>query len=116
MFPSRIQLSKKTWDKLQYLQTQTKVTPNVMARVAMMLALRDTRTIILNTSKPEQTHPINRDVLFGEDEDVYYALMMQFVHEQEIDADIQDLVRSLIDSGLHKLGHMRKFSDFYSVF
>ena len=116
MFPSRIQLSKKTWDKLQYLQTQTKVTPNVMARISIMLALRDIRTVTINTTKPEQTHAINRDVLFGEIEQTYYALIQQFCHEQKMEADIQDLIRSLIDSGLHKLGHLKRFSDLSSVF
>lgn len=116
MFPTRIQLSKKTWDKLQYLQTKTRLTPNVTARIAITLALRDTRTATINESRPEQTHVINRDVLFGEHEKAYEALIRQFCAEQEVQGDIQDVIRSLIDSGLHKLGHLKKPSDLGSVF
>src|SRR5690554_5381422 len=84
MFPTRIQLSKKTWDRLQYMQTKTRLTPNVMARIAISLALRDIRTASINASKPEQTHVINRDVLFGDQEKAYEALIRQFYAEQKI--------------------------------
>ncbi len=116
MLPTRIQLSKKTWDRLQYLQTQTRLTPNVTARIAISMALRDIKTATINTSRPEQTHTINRDVLFGDHERVYEAMIRQFCHEQNVDADIQAIIRSLIDNGLHKLGHLKKFSDLDTVF
>ncbi len=116
MFPTRIYLSKKTWDKLQYLQTQTRLTPNVVARVALSLALRDIRTASVNENKPEQTHIINRDVLFGDHEKGYEALIRQFCAEQKIEADIQDIVRSLIDNGLHKIGHVKSISDLKPLF
>lgn len=115
MFPTRIYLSKKTWDRLQYLQTKTRLTPNVVARIAISLALRDIRTASVNENKPEQTHVINRDVLFGDHEKTYEALIRQFCAEQKIEADIQDIVRSLIDSGLHKIGHLKNISDLKTV-
>ncbi|MBL7252026.1 DndE family protein [Alcanivorax marinus] len=116
MLPTRIQLSKKTWDKLQYLQTQTRLTPNVTARLAINMALRDTRSATVNTSQPDQVHTINRDVLFGENDKAYEALFRQFYNDYDISADIQSVIRSLIESGLHKLGHLRKFSDLRSIF
>lgn len=116
MFPTRIYLSKKTWDKLQYLQTKIRLTPNVTARIAIALALKDMRNASINESKPEQTHVINRDVLFGEYEKAYEAMIRQFCAEQEVQSDIQDVIRSLIDSGLHKLGHLKKLSDLKSIF
>lgn len=116
MFPPRIQLSKKTWDRLQYMQTKTRLTPNVLARIAIVLALRDTHTATINESKPEQTHVINRDVLFGDQVNVYEALISQFCAEQKIDTDIQDIIRSLIDVGLHKMGHIKSISDFKKTF
>ncbi|SHK65219.1 DNA sulfur modification protein DndE [Marinobacter antarcticus] len=116
MFPTRLQLNKKTWDRLQYLQTRTKLTPNVTARLAITLALRDIRTATINIKKPEQVHVINRDTLFGEHEDAYAAMIKQFCSEQEVTADINDVVRSLIDNGLHKIGHLKTFSDLRTVF
>lgn len=116
MFPSRIYLSKKTWDRLQYMQTKTRLTPNVMARIAISLSLRDTRTASINDNKPEETHVINRDVLFGDQDKVYEALIRQFCSEQAIEADIQDIIRSLIDNGLHKVGHVKAISDLNSIF
>lgn len=116
MFPTRIQLSKKTWDRLQFLQTKTRLTPNVLARTAISLALRDTHTATINQSKPEQTHVINRDVLFGDQEKAYEVLIQQFCSEQKVEADYQSIVRSLIDSGLHKMGHVKKLSDLRATF
>ncbi|WP_206477972.1 DndE family protein [Halomonas sp. KRD171] len=116
MIPFRIQLSKKTWDRLQYMQTKTRLTPNVLARMAISLALRDIHTAAINESKPEQVHVINRDVLFGDQEKVYEALLRQFCAEQGVDSDIQGILRSLIDSGLHKMGHVKRISDLRSFF
>ncbi|MBS8230290.1 DUF1832 domain-containing protein [Marinobacter salarius] len=116
MFPTRIQLSKKTWDRLQYMQAKTRLTPNIVARIAIALALRDIRTASVNVSKPEQTHVINRDVLFGDHERVYEAMILQFCAEQNVEADMQDIIRSLIDSGLHKVGHVKTFSDLSYLF
>lgn len=116
MFPTRINISKATWDRLQYLQTKTRLTPNVLARIAISMALRDIRTASINETKPAATHVINRDVLFGDHERVYEALIRQFCAEQNIAADIQDVIRSLIDNGLHKLGHIKTLSDFQQIF
>lgn len=116
MLPTRIQLSKKTWDRLQYLQTQTRLTPNITARIAISLALRDIRNASINISKPDQTHTINRDVLFGDHERAYEAMIHQFYREQGLDADMQSVIRSLIDNGLHKLGHLKQLSDLGTIF
>lgn len=116
LFPTRIQLSKRTWDRLQYLQTKTRLTPNVLARTAIMLALRDTRTATINATKPEQVHVINRDVLFGDQEKIYETLVQQFCSDQGVDFDYQSIVRSLIDNGLHKMGHVKKLSDMGNFF
>lgn len=116
MFPTRIQLSKKTWDRLQYLQTRTKLTPNITARLAITIALRDVKKATINENKPEQLHTINRDTLFGEHEAAYAALIKQFCAEQKITADINDVIRSLVDNGLHKIGHLKTFSDLKTIF
>src|SRR5690606_12641988 len=88
----------------------------ISARIAIAMAIRDTRSAFINESKPEQAHVINRDVLFGEHEKAYEALIRQFCAEQNIQCDIQDVIRSLIDSGLHKLGHVKKLSDLKTTF
>ncbi|WP_036134102.1 DndE family protein [Marinobacter nitratireducens] len=116
MFPTRIQLSKKTWDRLQFLQTKTRLTPNVLARTAISLALRDTHTATINQSKPEQIHVINRDVLFGDQEGAFEALIRQFCFEKNVNADPQTIIRSLIDSGLHKMGHIKSPIDLSTFF
>ena len=116
MFPARIYLNKKTWDRLQYLQSKTQLTPNIIARIAIILALRDTRTATINTSPAEETHQINKEVLFGEHEPTFEVMIHQFRYEQDIDSDIQAIIRSLIDSGLHKLGHLQSLSGLSRVF
>lgn len=116
MFPTRIQLSKKTWDRLQYLHTRTRLTPNILARMAITLALRDTRTATINEVKPDLAHTINRDVLFGDQEDAYETLIRQFCSDKHVDADMQAVLRSLIDSGLHKMGHVKSLLDMHTLF
>lgn len=116
MFPTRIQLSKRTWDKLQYIQSQTRITPNISARIAMALALRDGHKTSVITIAPVEIHVINRDVLFGEHEAAYSALIRQFCHDHKVTADIQSVVRSLIDNGLHMMGHIKRLSDLSTLF
>jgi Domain of unknown function (DUF1832). len=116
MFPTRIQLSKKTWDRLQFLQTKTRLTPNVLARIAISLALRDTRTAVINEAKPDQVHVMNRDVLFGEHEQAYEALIRQFCSNNEVTANPHDIIRSLVDSGLHKMGHIKNPINLKNIF
>tara|TARA_R100000900_G_scaffold22441_3_gene18000 strand:- start:13492 stop:13659 length:168 start_codon:yes stop_codon:yes gene_type:complete len=54
--------------------------------------------------------------LFGDQEKAYEALIRQFCAEQGVHADIQEVVRSLIDNGLHKMGHLKTFSDLSHIF
>ena len=98
------------------MQTRTRLTPNIIARMAISLALRDIHTAAINESKPEQVHVINRDVLFGDQEKIYEALLRQFCAEQGIDSNIQDIIRSLIDIGLHKMGHVKNLLDMHTFF
>jgi DNA sulfur modification protein DndE len=117
MFPSRIRLSKKTWDRLQHVQTKTRLTPNVIARISMNLALRDTRLASISATCPTQTHIINRDVLFGEHEKLYETLVHQFCTEQDLNPDkIEQIIQFLIDSGLHKLGHIQSLYEIKNLF
>ena len=41
MLPNRIKLSTKSTDKFRYLKSKTGLTPNILARIAMMLALKE---------------------------------------------------------------------------
>jgi DNA sulfur modification protein DndE len=41
MIPNRIKLSKKATDKLRFLKTKTGLTPNILSRIAVMLAIRE---------------------------------------------------------------------------
>ena len=41
MLPNRIKLSKKATDKLRYLKSKTGLTPNILSRIAIMLAIKE---------------------------------------------------------------------------
>ena len=54
---------------------------------------------------------LNKDVLFGEYADAYEVLINQYISEIGIKLPMQQVISSLIDAGIHKMGHVRNLSD-----
>lgn len=58
----------------------TGLTLNILARVAIMLALRDGSNII-NINPDTDGQELNKSVLFGDHEHVYEVMIKQFIHK-----------------------------------
>lgn len=106
MLPNRIKLSKNSTDKFRYLKMSTGLTPNILARVAIMLALRDGPNII-NVIPDTDGQELNKSVLFGDHEHVYEVMIKQFIHEAKDPRTISQVISSLIETGSHKMGHVK---------
>ncbi len=114
--PARVSLSQTSTDKLRFIKSKTGLTPNILARIAMMLAIRDTFKIDTSINPDTSGQTLNRDVLFGEHADAYQALLTQYSFERELQEYPEaSLIGALIDHGVFKMGHVRDITDIISL-
>lgn len=111
MLPNRVKLSKTATDKLRNIKMQTGVTPNIAARVAIMLSLKDGSSLKNINASDSDGQELNKSVLFGDHEDVYDVLIHQYIHEHNVKQPIQKTVSLLVEAGVHKMGHIKCLSD-----
>lgn len=109
-------------DKFRNIKAQIKVTPNILSRVAIMLALKDGSALAnigfmeSDASVEDSTRQIiDKSVMFGEYVDTYEVLIKQFMHDHKIARPVEEVVVSLIDAGVHKMGHIKRLEDLCRV-
>jgi len=107
MLPNRIKLSQKATDKLRYIKTKTGVTPNILARIAIMLAIKDDSGLDTSGIADFDGQELNKTVLFGDHAQVYDVMINQYCYAHSIDIPIQQLIASLIEIGVFKMGHVK---------
>jgi len=111
MLPDRIRLSQKATDKLRYLKTQTGVTPNIMARIAIMLAINEGSNLENSGVSDFNGQELNRSTLFGEYAGIYDVIIRQYIHDHAIDVTPAQAVASLVEIGIYKLSHVKNLVD-----
>jgi DNA sulfur modification protein DndE len=111
MLPNRVTLSKVATDKFRNLKGLTGLTPNILARIAIMLAIRDGSSLRNAAVADLDGQVLNRDVLFGEHAAVYEAIINQYVSEQAINESPAEVITALVEVGAHKMGHIRSLVD-----
>jgi len=111
MLPNRIALSQKATDKLRYMKQNTGLTPNILARVAIMLAIKEGSNLKNAGVNDTDGQVLSRDVLFGDSAAAYDVLINQYIHDYAIDGSIQEVIPALIEVGVFKLGHVKKIQD-----
>ena len=84
----------------------TGLTSNILARVAIMLALRDGSNIT-NITPDTDGQELSKSVLFGDHEHVYEAMIKQFIYKTRDTRSISQVISSLIEIGVHKMGHVK---------
>ena len=110
MIPNRIRVSRHATSRLVFLKSQTGLTPNILSRIAYMLAIRDMRKIpqlVEDLSGQE----FNAPTLFGEHQEIYDLLLTKYFHVTEDTGDPSTVIPNLIENGLHKMGHIRSLED-----
>lgn len=111
MLPNRVKLSKSATDRLRNIKIQTGLTPNIVARIAIMLSLKDGSSLRNVSPADTDGQELNKSVLFGDHADVYDVLITQYIHDHGIKQPVQKTVSSLVEAGIHKMGHVKKLAD-----
>ena len=115
MLPNRVKLSTKSTDKFRYLKSKTGLTPNILARIAMMLALKEGSNLSNAGVADNDGQDLNKSVLFGDYEDVYDVMINQYMHDYDVDMNIQQTIVALIEVGVHKMGHLKSVEEIYKL-
>ena len=111
MLPNQVQLSTKATSKMQYIKSKTGLTPNISSRIAIMLAMKESSNLKNAELEDVNGQILNKGILFGEHMDVYDVLINQYMYDNDIELDIKKTIASLIEVGVHKMGHIKSLSD-----
>ena len=115
MLPNRIHLSQKATDKLRFIKSKTGLTPNILSRIAIMLAIKEDGNLSNAGVLDYNGQELNQSVLFGDHIDAYDVLINQFVYEKNIKQDLPKVIAALVEVGVFKMGHIRDISQIASV-
>lgn len=110
-FPHKFRVSASSTAKLKFLKSKTGLTPNILCRFAIALALADENGLGNASVSDLEGQEFNAPTLFGDHLDIYEALLRQFTHESDLSWDPTRHVASLVEVGLHKMGHVRSIKD-----
>ena len=114
MLPNRVQLSKTATNKLQNIKNRTGITPNISSRIAIVKALESTSSLENAGVEDSDGQVLNRDVLFGEHAEIYELLVREYLTINSIDMELDRVIASLIEIGVHKISHVRNVQDLMS--
>ena len=114
--PNEITLSTKATHKFSYMKQKVGITPNIMAREAILKALEaDVAPDFLET--PESLgQKIPKDIAFGEYTDIFNFAIKQYIDTHSYSGDIKALISNLIETGAYKIGNIKKPQDLDGLF
>lgn len=93
------------------LKMRTGLTPNILARIAIMLAIKESSDLLNAGVADSDGQELHKSVLFGEHVDVYDVLICQYIHDNNIDVPLHQAIAALVEIGIHKMGHIKKVED-----
>jgi len=109
MLPNRIKLSTKATGKLRYLKAQTGLTPNILSRIAIMLAIREGSDLLnAGVNDIDGGQELNDSTLFGEYIYFYDVLINQYIDDKNIQLNVTETIVAMIEIGVHKMGHIKQ--------
>lgn len=106
-FPNRFKISAASTEKLKFLKSKTGVTPNILCRFAISLAIRDSNGIGNASAVELNGQDFNAPTLFGDHLDMYEVLVRQYMHDNDVKDDVSRCIAAMVEIGLHKMGHVR---------
>ncbi|WP_444997914.1 DndE family protein [Aliikangiella sp. IMCC44359] len=115
MLPSSIKVSKRAEQKLKLLAGYTGLNRNAIARIAIMLAIKEDGNLANAGVADNQGQEFNQYLLFGEHSDVYDVFINQYIQDKEIKLSIKQAIVAMIEVGLFKMGHIRNLGDVQSI-
>lgn len=111
MLPNRVRLSSNATNKMQYIKSKTGITPNVLSRMAIMLAINEGGSLKNSGVENSDGQVLDKSVLFGEHEAVYDVLINQYISDYNVELDISKTIVSLVETGVYKMGHVKSLVD-----
>ena len=114
---SRVKLSSKSVRVLGMLKIKTGLTPNILARFAICMSLKD-RSIPNPDEFNQEGSELTPNVLFGEHEQIYHALMINRLKKDELDPEVylNNMTRAHLNRGVIALEpRINHLSDFYEL-
>jgi DNA sulfur modification protein DndE len=108
VIPNRIKLSKNATNKLRFLKSKTGLTPNILSRIAIMLAIREEGNLSnAGVGDMEGGQELNDTTLFGEYIYLYDILINQYIHDKQLGLSVGETIVAMIEVGVFKMGHIR---------
>jgi DNA sulfur modification protein DndE len=109
MLPNRLRISKQAGEALKLLKSRTKVTPNLLCRIALAVSLEDGADGGQQNTDLDGNE-FNLATLFGETAQAYDCLIRQ-LHGHLEGRALNLVIASHIDSGLERLKKSRSLLD-----
>lgn len=113
--PNRVKLSMHATERLKLMKGWTGLTPNILARIAIMLVIRDNVSLDNSGLQDTDGQELSKAVLFGEHTDIYEILLTQYFANTGASELRGEEISKLIEIGVHKLGHVRSLEQVASV-
>ncbi len=76
-----------------------------------MLAIKDNNGLANVGIDELDGQELNQSVLFGEHILVYDVMINQFIYEYKLEMSVARVIASLVEIGIHKMGHVKKIED-----
>lgn len=111
MLPNRVRLSTKATHKMQYIKSQTGITPNILSRIAIMLAIKEGNNLKNAGIGDFEGQVLDKSVLFGDHIEIYDVLINQHFYDNDIELEPQKAIASLVEVGVHKMGQVKNLID-----
>ena len=113
---SRIKLSAKSQNLLGRLKARTGLTPNLLARFALCLSIKEKSSPVASQYDKEG-NDIEPAVLFGEYESLYLGLMKNRLNKDRLsESELNEMTRCHINRGVIALSpRIQNIGDFYEL-
>lgn len=114
MIPYRVRVSEQATSRLKYLKSKTGLTPNILSRFAFLLSARDLRRVTRATSDLAGQEFL-APTLFGEHQEMYDLILVRYAEQTEDDREPAAIIAHHIESGLHRMAHVRGLDDLVAL-
>ena len=114
---SRVKISTKSTHNLAKLKMKTGLTPNILARFAICISIKD-RLVPNPDEYNDEGSELTPNVLFGEHEQIYLALMLNRLKVDRLDPELylNKMTRAHLNRGVIALWpRINDLSDFYEL-
>lgn len=113
--PASVTLSKRVTDQFRVIKTKTGVTNNVLARIAISLAIESGESIKNAHREDAAGQTLDKDLLFGDLRLEYEVAIREYLKEDDSALSPANAIASLVEIGAHKMAHVRSLEEFVEL-